>query len=113
MTVKALLEGGEVGEDDGVGVVFGLVGDGEGAAQHGGESALEFVGGGLVGGGVAGDYDLAWESGVAGGVGDGGVAKPASDPSLLAEGCEARVEGSRGDERVAFRPWMRPKNARG
>ncbi len=33
---EGFVQGGEVGEDDGVGVVFGLVGDGEGAAEHGG-----------------------------------------------------------------------------
>ena len=40
---EGFAEGGEVGEDDCAGVVFGLVGDGEGAAEHGGEAALEFV----------------------------------------------------------------------
>ena len=53
------------------------MGDGEGAAQHGGEAALEFVGGGLIGWGVAEDYDFVWEVCVAGGVGDRGVAEPA------------------------------------
>src|ERR1700751_2766187 len=61
----------EVGEDDGAGVVFGLVSDGKGAAQHGGEAALEFVSGGKVSGGVARDYDFVGQCGVVGGHGGG------------------------------------------
>ena len=73
---EGFAQSGEVGEDDGAGVFFGLVRDVKGAAEHGGQSPLKFVGGGLIGGGVAGDYDGAGEGGVAGGVGDGGVAEP-------------------------------------
>ena len=40
------------------------MGDGEGVAQHGGQAALEFVGGGLIGWGVAEDDDFVWEVGV-------------------------------------------------
>src|SRR5580704_8529693 len=58
---EGFAQGCEVGEDDGVGVVLGLVGDGEGAAEHGGEAALKFCRGGVVGGGIAGDYDFIWE----------------------------------------------------
>src|ERR1700679_2434084 len=74
---EGFAESGEVGEDNGAGRVFRLVRDGEGAAQHGGEATLELGGGGLFGGSVTEDDDFVWESGVTGGVGDGGVAQPA------------------------------------
>ncbi len=56
---EGFVENGEVGEDNCANVGIGLVRDGEGAAQHGGQAALEFVGCGLVDRGVAKDDDLA------------------------------------------------------
>jgi hypothetical protein len=65
------VQSGQVGDDDCVGVVCCLVGDGEGAAQHGGEAALEFAGGCLVDWVVAGDDDLAGKGSITRGGGVG------------------------------------------